>query len=237
MARIAYDETDAAAFAATRHLPADALTEWRAAAARHLPRTGTLVDLGAGTGMWSRAFTGWFPALRVVAVEPSAAMRNRAAFRPLVAGDAGHLPLAAGSADAVWLSTVIHHVPDLRAAGRELRRVLRPGGKVLIRSVFAGRPDGVSLFRWWPSAVRVLDTYPSIEEIVTAFDGFTAHRVESVPQVTAPSARVAAERLRRAAHTPLQLITDAEFAEGLARLRAETSAEPVVDSLDLLVLE
>ena len=44
--------------------------------------------------------------------------------------------------------------------------------------------------------------------------------------------------LRREARTPLQLITDDEYATGLARLykAAETETGPVVDSLDLLAL-
>ena len=41
------------------------------------------------------------------------------------------------------------------------------------------------------------------------------------------------------AHTPLKLITDAEYDAGVARLRAaaETEAGPVIDALDLLVLD
>ncbi|MEV4693771.1 methyltransferase domain-containing protein [Micromonospora echinospora] len=242
MARIAYHDVDAEAFAATRHLTDDALTAWRAAVARHLaPRAGMrLLDLGAGTGAWARAFADWFPDVEVVAVEPSAAMRARCAFAPLVAGDAGHIPLADGSLDGAWLSTVIHHVPDLAAAARELRRVLRPGAPVLIRSAFAGRHEAITLFDYFPEAVRVLDTYPGVADVASAFAdaGFGAATVEQVPQVTAPSLREAAAGLRREAHTPLQLITDAEYAAGVQRLReaAQADTEPVIDALDLLVL-
>ena len=242
MARIAYHDADAEAFAETRHLTDDGLTAWRAAVARHLtPRSGMrLLDLGAGTGSWARAFIDWFPGVEVVAVEPSAAMRARCVFAPLVAGDAGHLPLAGGSVDGAWLSTVIHHVPDLAATARELRRVLRPGAPVLIRSAFAGRHEAITLFDYFPEAVRVLDTYPSIAEVGAAFAaaGFATAAVEAVPQVTAPSLREAAAGLRRAAPTPLQLITDAEYAAGIQRLReaARTVDGPVVDALDLLVL-
>src|SRR5438034_2168090 len=128
MARIAYDGRDAAAFHANRHIPAEGLLGWRDAVARHLdPRPGCrLLDLGAGTGMWARVFTGWYDGVEVIAVEPSAAMRARCLFQ-VVAGDAAHIPLAAGCVDGAWLSTMIHHVPDLTAAARELRRVLRPG--------------------------------------------------------------------------------------------------------------
>ena len=241
MARIAYDDSDAGAFAATRHLTDAGLGGWRDAVARHLrPRPGMrLLDLGSGTGMWARAFTAWY-GLDVVRVEPSAAMRARDPDPGVLAGDAGAIPAPDAHVDAVWLSTVVHHVPDLPAAAREIRRVVRPGGAVLIRSAFAGRHDGITLFRYFPEAVAVLDTYPGAGEVAAVFAaaGFPRADHELVPQVSAPSLRAAADRLQRAAHTPLQLIDDAAYAAGLARLRdaAATATGPVVDRLGLLVL-
>lgn len=241
MARSAYDDRHAAAFAATRELADDGVADWRQAATRHLAvRPGIrLLDLGSGTGAWARRFTDWFDA-DVVAVEPSEAMRARSTYRPVLAGRDAALPLPDADVDAAWISTVIHHVPDLRAAARELRRVVRPGGPVLIRSAFAGRHEGISLFDHFPEAVRVLDTYPTLDAVAAAFaaEGFPTSTWEPVRQVTAPSLREAAASLRRDAHTPLQLITDAEYAAGLARLHAaaRTASGPVVDSLDLLVL-
>ncbi|MEV4812081.1 class I SAM-dependent methyltransferase [Micromonospora avicenniae] len=242
MARIAYDSQDAAAFAANRHLTDEGLSAWREAVTRHIDsRPGMrLLDLGSGTGHWAESFAGWFPAVEVVGVEPSEAMRARCVRRPVVAGKATHLPLADDSVDAAWMSTVIHHIPDLGVAARELRRVLRPGAPLLIRSAFAGRHQAISLFRYFPEAVRVLDTYPSVADVETAFAsaGFRTVAFGAVPQVTATSLRAAAATLRREAHTPLQLITDAEYAAGVARLQAaaSTTTGPVVDALDLLVL-
>lgn len=242
MALIAYDRSDAGAFAATRHLSDAAAAAWREAVARYArPRPGMrLLDVGAGTGSWADAFTRWFPGVDVLAVEPSAAMRGHCTHRPVVAGDATALPLGAGTVDAAWLSTVIHHLPDLAGAARELRRVLRPGAPVLIRSAFAGRPDGISLFRFFPEAVGVLDSYPSVADVQAAFGevGFTTVTVEPVPQQTAASLREAADGLRRAAHTPLQLISDEAYEAGVARLRAAARTEtgPVIDALDLVVL-
>ena len=68
--------------------------------------------------------------------------------------------------------------------------------------------------------------------------GFATATFEQIPQVTAASLDDAAVNLRRAAHTPLQLITDDEYAAGLSRLRraAALGTGPVVDVLDLLVL-
>ena len=242
MARIAYDEGDAAAFEANRHLPGEGLSAWREAIGRHLdPRPGQrLLDLGSGTGSWARVFTEWFPGVEVLAVEPSPAMRARSVYLPVVAGDAARVPVTDGVLDAVWMSTVIHHVPDLTAAAHELRRVVRPGAPVLIRSVFAGRHDGISLVRYFPDVATVLDTYPGVERVEAAFAaaGFRAVALERVAQTTAASLPEAVRALRRDAHTPLKLISDEAYEAGLVRLReaAATATGPVVDAVDLLVL-
>jgi SAM-dependent methyltransferase len=136
MARISYDGQTAAAYKAVREIPRDGLGAWREAVRRHLiPLPGmTVVDIGAGTGQFAAAFSDWF-GLDVLAVEPSAAMRAQIPRRPgiqALAGDASALPLPDSSADGAWLSLMIHHIPDLEAAAREIRRVLRPGAPVLI---------------------------------------------------------------------------------------------------------
>ncbi|MBL6276432.1 methyltransferase domain-containing protein [Micromonospora fiedleri] len=242
MARIAYNAADAAAFKANRHVTEDSLAAWQAAVIRHLdPQPGMRVlDLGSGTGSWARAFTTWLPDAEIIAVEPSAAMRDHSVFAPVLAGDAAHIPLPDGSVDAVWLSTVVHHIPDLPAAAHELRRVLRPDAPVLIRSGFAGRPERISLFRYFPEAIAVLDTFPSIADVEAAFGaaGFTLLAVEQIPELTATSLGEVAASLRREAHTLLQLIDDDAYAAGLRRLHqaAQVESGPVIDALDLLVL-
>lgn len=236
-----YGEPEADAFLASRHLPQTGLSHWRDAVAGHLqPRDGLRVlDLGAGTGMWAAAFTRWYGA-SVVAVEPSAAMRARSRYRPTVAGHAGAIPLRDGSVDGAWLSTVIHHVPDLAACAAELRRTLRPGAPVLIRQVFPGRQDQVTLLRFFPEAAGVVAGFPSVTAVRSAFAaaGFGFVTLAPVPQETAPSLASAVAALRRDAHTPLKLITDEQFDAGLARMRAAARHQtgPVIDALDLLVL-
>ena len=147
MARITYDDQTAAAYREVREVPRDGLGEWRDAIRRHLsPLPGmTLVDIGAGTGQFAAAFSDWF-GLSIVAVEPSAAMRAQIPRRPdirVLEGDASTLPLPDGSVDGAWMSLMIHHIPDLEASAREIRRVLRPVAPVLIRQGFPGRLDRV----------------------------------------------------------------------------------------------
>lgn len=163
MSRIDYDDRAAAAFQACRHPPPTGLDQWRAAITRHLAPTPRMrvLDLGAGTGLWAAALAGWYDT-RVIAVEPSAAMRSRSSLPVTIGGDALALPLATGSMDGAWLSTVVHHLPDLPAAARELARVLRPSAPLLIRSAFAGRCHQIGLVRFWPETAVIVDSYPSV---------------------------------------------------------------------------
>ena len=94
-------------------------------------------DLGCGTGALSAALA---PHVRHVhAVDASPAMlasaRTRLAAFPNVQVDEGALealPLYDGVLDVAVLMLVLHHVSDPVRALREVHRVLRPGGRVLI---------------------------------------------------------------------------------------------------------
>jgi SAM-dependent methyltransferase len=248
MARISYDEPTAAAFKAVRELPRDGLTGWREAARRHLhPSPGmTVVDIGAGTGAFTTAFVDWF-GVDVIAVEPSAAMRAQIARTPAVdvrEGDATALPLEDGSADAAWLSLVIHHIPDMPAAAREIRRVLRPGAPVLIRQGFPGRLGGVELVRWFPETARTADSFPTLAQTCDVFAaaGFQKEALEQVRE-TYPGSLAdflgQVDTFRRA-DTTMRGLSDDEFVRGKERLRRAVrrgeGPEPRSNLLDLLVL-
>ncbi|MFB4278507.1 class I SAM-dependent methyltransferase [Nonomuraea sp. MTCD27] len=252
MARITYDDQTAAAYKAVREIPRDGLGEWREAIRRHLdPSPGmTVADIGAGTGMFAAALTDWFD-LSVVAVEPSAAMRAQIPRRPgiqVLAGDAGALPLPDGSADGAWLSLMIHHIPDLEAAAREIRRVLRPGAPVLIRQGFPGRADTTSTFPWgfFPQTTRTTDTFPTVERTCEAFAtaGFRRDALEPVPEtLTTLADFLARVDVFRRSDTIMRGLTEEEFLQGKEQLRravreAEQASSPGTRTnwLDLLVL-
>lgn len=102
------------------------------------PARGRLLIVGAGLGH----DVGYLPpaVTSVVALEPDAAMRRRAGKRLatspvptwLVAGVAERLPLADGSVDTVLCTLVLCSVDDVDAAAHEMRRVLAPGGQLLL---------------------------------------------------------------------------------------------------------
>jgi hypothetical protein len=151
------------------------------------------------------------------------------------------LPLRDGCCGAAWLSTVVQHLGDLLGCAHQLRRILRAGSPVLIRSSFPGRHQGITLFRFFPGAGKIADTFPTVEATVAAFEaaGFAFQALQSLPQVTGPSLRGSVERVRLRADSTLAPLSDDEFAAGLAaleRVAAESTPTPVVDHLDLLVL-
>jgi arsenite methyltransferase len=81
---------------------------------------------------------------RAIGLDMTAAMRRKAAANAaaaglvnveLVDGNAEHIPLPDESVDVVTSNGVINLVPDKEAVVREIRRVLRPGGRVQIADI------------------------------------------------------------------------------------------------------
>jgi ubiquinone/menaquinone biosynthesis C-methylase UbiE len=251
VSRVDYDARLHRVYRTGRALSADTGQLWMDAIGRHLPDACadlTFLDLGAGTGRFSKLLADAFAA-EVLAVEPSAGMRaeaERHSAHPRVAyrdGGAAAIPAPNATFDAALLSMVIHHVGDVGACARELRRVVKPAGLVFIRNVFSGRLDGVPYFEFFPTA-RALDEarLPTVESIRIAFAaaGFALVTLETLAQPIDPSLRAHYARIEQRAISTLELISDVEFAEGLTRMwdavAREATPTPVVERVDLLVL-
>lgn len=105
----------------------------------HIPAGSTIVEIGIGTG-------GLLPALAarggtVIGVDHSPAMLEEARRRlartgtaaiDLRLGEMSHLPLSDGSAGCAVLNMVLHHAADPAAVLAGIRRVLVPGGLLLL---------------------------------------------------------------------------------------------------------
>jgi ubiquinone/menaquinone biosynthesis C-methylase UbiE len=239
-----YDAATAEQYRTAREIPREGLAEWRAAVADEaaLAPGMTLLDVGAGTGGFASAFHDWF-GVRVLAVEPVPAMRALIPRIPgaveALDGTAAALPVPDACADAAWLGSVVHHIPDLAAAAAELRRALRPGAPVLIRNAFPGRAAGDIRVRFFPETARDIETtYPTVEEVVSAFAtaGFARRALRPLAQHSAADLGTYARTLSRAADSKLRALDDEAFARGTARLRAADPAAPAVSVMDLLVL-
>lgn len=109
---------------------------WRGAVARAVAtRPGERVlDLAAGTGTSSVPFAaaGAFTVPCDFSLGMLAQGKRREPGMPFTAGDATCLPFGDGVFDAVTISFGLRNVHDTAAALREMLRVTRPGGRVVV---------------------------------------------------------------------------------------------------------
>ncbi|WP_169405640.1 class I SAM-dependent methyltransferase [Deinococcus apachensis] len=145
--------------------------------------SGTLLDVGCGTGILLALARVRFPEARLVGAEPSTGMRGVAARTlagqgvTLLASPAEALALPDASVDALTCLNVLHYLEDPAVALREWWRVLRPGGILTLQDYV---PNGLPGFTRLVSLndrelVRVY-TVPELAGLLEAsgFGGVTA---------------------------------------------------------------
>jgi phosphatidylethanolamine/phosphatidyl-N-methylethanolamine N-methyltransferase len=116
------------------------------------PRQGErILEVGIGTGLGARAYP---DETSVLGVDLSAPMLRRASRRlrrhhvahvSLARMDAAALALPDGAFDAVYAPYIVNVVPDPVRVGRELRRVCRAGGRIVLLNHFSGAHAGTRL--------------------------------------------------------------------------------------------
>jgi glycosyltransferase involved in cell wall biosynthesis/SAM-dependent methyltransferase len=108
-----------------------------------------LLDAGTGLGNVLHVAERAAPGATAVGVDRSAERLGRARAEgvaaPVARADLVDLPTPTGAFDAVLCSEVLEHLDDDRAALVELRRVLRPGGRLVVTVPHADYP-----FAWDP---------------------------------------------------------------------------------------
>lgn len=100
-----------------------------------LQATDSVLEVGSGLGILAREVAQRVPLGGVVGVECSAEQLARAESGlpnlRFAHGDAHHLPFADDRFDIVYCRYVLEHVGDPGQVLREMRRVLKPGGRAL----------------------------------------------------------------------------------------------------------
>jgi len=105
-----------------------------------------ILDIGGGTGRVSQAFSTEYA---VIICDPSWHMLQEARRKQMIAcsAPAEHLPFADETFHRVVMVDTFHHLRDQCAAAREMLRVLRPGGRLVVEE-----PD----IRRWPVRLAAL---------------------------------------------------------------------------------
>ena len=136
------------------------------------PQTWLAADIGAGTGISSRLLGD--RGVRVIAIEPNAAMRAAALPHRWIewrGGTAEATGLAAESIDLVLSAQAFHWFKPV-AAVAELHRILRPHGRLAL--MWNSRDQRDELTRGYVEAIRAVNGESIVER--APFDRAVIHR-------------------------------------------------------------
>ncbi|MBI1261046.1 MAG: methyltransferase domain-containing protein [Rhizobiales bacterium] len=191
--------------------------------------SGKLLEVGVGTGV---ALPNYARHLSITGIDLSPDMLRKARDKVrekrlhnvdgLFEMDASELTFDSASFDTVVAMYVMTVVPDPVAVMRELERVCKPGGEVIIVNHFA-QDHGVRgwVERWMAPASRALGWHPDFR-VETITDITTLELVESIP--LKPMSLFTMLRFRKAMELPAAKTEASAQAESAAP--TETLAEP-----------
>jgi len=242
-----YDQTTmAATYDAARGYSPDVLRLWLDRVAAHAPAAPKVIlDIGCGTGRFTHPLAERFQA-RVIGIDPDLQMLEAARSKAssdrveIRRASAEELPMQDGSADLVFMSMTLHHLADRPRAAREFHRVLRAQGRLIVRN--ATRDCLYPQARFFRGFQAIVETeLPSRNEVFALFEGvgLSLEAYELVRHPIAASWRDLADKLALRADSFLARLPDAEFAAGIAALRAyagqHASGPAIIEHVHLFV--
>lgn len=165
---------------------------WRRRALKgiSLPHPAVVLDVGCGTGSLIRLLRRKFRSARYLGIDISSRMLEKASLREpksdFCVGDAGFIPCRTESCDLVTTFFTTRNFADLQAAAREMMRVLKPGGRLVVLDSFPA--SGHLLWR----ALKKCWIHVAVPFLVRPFTDAQAYRylAESIEAHCSPEALV-----------------------------------------------
>jgi ubiquinone/menaquinone biosynthesis C-methylase UbiE len=150
-------------------------------------------------------------------------------------GNAQELPFDDEFFDFVYMTDVIHHVPDIGAMFAEINRVLNNKGKVCIVTESHQQIENRAIVKFFPGTARVdKERYPDIDEIITQAEGqglkFNKNTTLSENESIALGEEYL-ELVKKKGYSMLHLISDEEYREGLKHLETEMMKGKITSKL------
>ncbi len=206
---------------------------------QELPPDGALniLDIGCGTGNYTDLLQKVTQAkhYHVYGIEPSEGMINKARQKNsqviFQQASADHIPCEADFFDFVYMTDVIHHIPDIRKMFSEIHRILKPGGKACIVTQSHRQIEARPIAQFFAGTIRVDQRrYPDIEEVVaTAQFGHLIHLKQEIlfaGEVVELDSDFL-ELVRKKGYSMLHLLTEVEYQTGLSKLENALQTGPI----------
>jgi ubiquinone/menaquinone biosynthesis C-methylase UbiE len=235
MRRTNYDTEQYQDYARGRALTDEQMEAWISAFSALLPEGRPLagLDVGSGTGRFAPALASAFGP--VTGVEPSDRMREVAQSQSqhpdvrYLAGAAEDIPVPTAGADYAVLLLCWHHVQDKPRAARELARVVKPGGRLIMRSGYRDQMPWIWWLEHFPNGFeKDAVLFPPLHEVVETFSS-AGWRVRAFGPFTEPSPGTYGEmldRLRLRTHSIFTQFTAEEVETGFTRLERAVARNP-----------
>ena len=192
-----------------------------------------VLDIGCGTGNHTDLFQK-LTQVEVYGIEPSAGMLAKARQKNehiiFKTGQADSIPFGDNFFDFVYMTDVIHHLPDIKAMFVEIWRVLNPGGMACVVTQSHQQIENRPIARYFPGTVEVDKTrYPDISKIIAVAKscGFIQAECETYLEVPFELDASYLELVRKKGYSMLHLIPDEEYRAGLQALEQALGNEPV----------
>ena len=191
-------------------------------------KNSTVLDFGCGTGNYTWAIKKVCNA-HVFGVEPSDGMREKAQEKGVEIefgkGDHVAIPFDNDFFDLIYMTDVIHHVPDINAMFTEFHRVLKSNGKICILTESHEQIGTRFWSAYFPATITVeKERYPDISDIIFAANqcGFAASEsVNTDNEHTLTISSDFVELVENKGFSMFRLISDEDFANGLKRLKED----------------
>jgi len=200
---------------------------------RELNITGRtrILDFGCGTGNYADALQKLTHA-QVYGVDPSDGMREKAMAKnphiTVLKGNHEYIPFEDAFFDFVYMTDVIHHIPDIWIMFKEIGRVLKSGGSLCIATQSHEQIDNRFYVKYFPTTAAVdKRRYPDIDEIIRkarehGFDHTRIILLGEGREVEVTSDFV--ELVRNKGYSMFHLIPNDEYKAGLKQLEADVSS-------------
>ena len=192
----------------------------------HFADPTTILDFGCGTGNYLDQIQRLYGP-KCYGVEPSESMRERAAMKNAAcivkAGNHLHVPFPDDHFDFVYMTDVIHHVPDRPRMFEELGRVIKASGRLCVVTQSHAQIESRFYNRYFPSLAQIeRRRYPDVPDLIREGEvaQFRPEKVDIKPYAATDTVTAAfIQTVEEKNFSMFRLLNDEEHAMGLAQLK------------------
>ena len=129
------------------------LRRWMSEEVQDLPNNSPVLEVGCGDASFTTDLAKHFSQVTAIDISAGQIAENAARFPTITFRQhdvSEPFPFDDASFEVVWCSEVLEHLFDPAFALREMRRILKPGGRLLVTVPYHGRFKNIliALFNW-----------------------------------------------------------------------------------------